>query len=89
MILMNITRGCLVRHKVTEEVGVIVDIKVWKQDGYKLKGRLSDKIFSSRKFPAIMNNKASNSIDFFVHWASGTTSWIISSGVLLLEEASI
>ena len=85
---MRVERGTLVRNKATQEVGIILDIKVWKATGYDLTRKLSNKIFSSRHFSSILKTKVSNSIDFYVHWASGSKTWIISSSVLLLEYAT-
>jgi|TARA_R110000824_G_scaffold14091_2_gene60413 hypothetical protein len=83
---MSICCGTLIQNKLTNEIGVVLDIKVWKKDGYKLTRKLSNKIFSSRYFPSTIRNKTSNSIDFYVHWASGARSWIISSGVIIVEK---
>ena len=84
---MSVCCGTLVRNKITKEVGVVLEIKVWKNSGYDIKRKLSNKIFSSRYFPSTLRNKTSNSIDYYVHWAKGDRSWIISSGVsLVLEE---
>ena len=83
---MYLARGSLVQHKITNEVGVLLEITVWNKEGYDLAHKLSDKIFSSRFFPSIFKNKISNHIDFYVHWANGHKSWIISSGVALMKE---
>jgi hypothetical protein len=83
---MSIRCGTLVRNKITKEVGVVLEIKVWKRTGYELKRKLSNKIFSSRYFPSTIRNKTSNSVDFYVHWAGGSRSWIISSGVSFVDE---
>jgi hypothetical protein len=85
---MTVYAGTLVQHKITKEVGVILEIKMWSKDNYDTTRRLSNKIFSSRHFPSIIRNKTSNSIDFYVHWASGARSWIISSGVALMLEGT-
>jgi len=83
---MSIRCGTLVRNKITKEVGVVLEIKVWKRTGYELKRKLSNKIFSSRYFPSTIRNKTSNSVNFYVHWAGGSRSWIISSGVSFVDE---
>ena len=82
---MSVCCGTLVRNKITKEVGVVLEIKVWKSAGYDIKRKLSNKIFSSRYFPSTIRNKSSNSIDFYVHWAKGDRSWIISSAVSLIR----
>lgn len=83
---MGVRCGTLVRNNITKEVGVVLEIKVWKHTGYELKRKLSNKIFSSRHFPSTIRNKTSNSIDFYVHWAGGSRSWIISSSVSFVGE---
>jgi hypothetical protein len=85
---MSVHCGTLVRNKITKEVGVVLQIKVWKSAGYDIKRKLSNKIFSSRYFPSTLRNKTSNSVDYYVHWAKGDRTWIISSGVSLMPEES-
>jgi hypothetical protein len=85
---MELKRGSLIRHKITHEVGILLDIKVWNKRGYDLTRKLTNKIFSSRYFPSIFKNKESSNIDFYIHWANGHKSWIISSGVILIKEAT-
>jgi hypothetical protein len=85
---MEIVRGTLVQHKQSKEIGILLDIKVWNSRGYNLTQEISNKNFSSEHFPSILKNKISQSIDFFIHWTDGHESWIISSGVNVLEDAT-
>ena len=68
--------GALIRSTLTGELGVVVSVKIWHAES-------DDKLYSPRYY-----SKGNPSIDFYVRWQSGATTWIISENVTIVSEST-
>jgi hypothetical protein len=65
--------GTLVKNTLTGELGVVVSVKIWH-------AKPDDNLYTPRYY-----TKGNPSVDYYVHWLSGTTTWIISENVTIVD----